>query len=147
MWCCKAASVSSPSRMRILGTLSSILFSREKTFSAESPRVLQSLLQGLISLAYMLSLSPQSAAEYQSVTGYISAIHAGNCGPLSQSALESEYGVRFASKDNSDLLLGILVTESVIRCLTAGSDCERRWVLRTLLQVRWLIFSMCSFER
>lgn len=147
MWCCKAASVSSPSRMRVLGTLSSILFSRDKTFSAESPRILQSLLQGLISLAYMLSLSPQSVAEYQSVAGYISAIRSGNCGFLSQSALESEYGVRFTSKDSCDPLLEILVTESVIRCLTAGSDCERRWVLRTLLQVRWLMFSIRSLER
>ncbi|KAI0087407.1 hypothetical protein BDY19DRAFT_893157 [Irpex rosettiformis] len=137
IWCCKAASVFSPSRVRILGTLSSILFSRDKTFIVESPAVLQSLLQGLFTLAYTLSLSPRSAAEYQSVMGYISAICSGSCGPLSQSAVESEYGVRYTKNDSDDLLMEVLVTESVIRCLAAGPDHERRWVLRMLLQDYW----------
>ena len=43
--------------MRILGTLSAILFSRGRSFVADSPVILQTLLQALFSLQYNLTVA------------------------------------------------------------------------------------------
>lgn len=135
IWCCKAASVSSMSRTRILGTLSSLLFSQEEAFVANVPNILQTLLQALFSLSYSLSLSSRSASEAKSLFGYVSAVRNGGCGPLSHAAIEKEFGVRFADDDDEASIRDILVAESAVRCLTSGQD-RARWVLRTLIQVR-----------
>lgn len=135
LWCCKAASVPSKSRIRILGTLSAILFSRDKTFSADTPPVLQSLLQGLFSLRYCLSLSVYSVLEADSLAGYVSAIRSGSCGELTSVAIETEFGVPFSKSDNEVIIRDILVTESTVRCLTAGDNKCRRWMLLNVLEV------------
>ena len=136
LWCCRAASVPSRSRIRVLGTLSSILFSRDRTFQADSPIILQTLLQALFSLRYSLSLSSHSASEMESLAGYVAAICNGSCGELSSSAIEMEFGVRFAQSDTETLVRDILVTESLIRCLQVGDVKNQRWMLRTMLAVR-----------
>lgn len=135
LWCCRAASVTSRSRLRVLGTLSSILFSRDRTFSADSPTIFQTLLQALFSLKYYLSLSPHSTAEMESLSGYISAIRSGSCGEISSSATEMEFGVRFSKSDSEEAIRDVLVTESVIRCLEVGDGMSRRWMLRNMLEV------------
>jgi hypothetical protein len=71
--------------------------------------------------------------------GYASAIRTGTCGSLSQTAIEKEYGARYANDERDDILREILVTESVIRCLTSGPDRERRWIFRTLLEVGYAV--------
>ncbi|KAJ3556564.1 hypothetical protein NM688_g1961 [Phlebia brevispora] len=139
LWCCRAASVPSKSRLRLLGTLSSILFSRDRTFTANSPMILQTLLQGLFSLTYSLSLSIHAAAESESLAGYVSAVCSGSCGQLSPTATEAEFGVPFSGADSEAVIRDILVTESVIRCLEVSDDKRRRWTLRTMLQQYWAI--------
>lgn len=67
--------------------------------------------------------------------GYLSAIRDGGCGPLAQSAVEKEFGVRFSESDHETSIREILLTESVIRCLSSGPERARQWTLRMLLQV------------
>ena len=136
LWCCRAAAVPSQSRIRIQGTLSSILFSRDRTFRAESPSVFQTLLQGLFSFKYCLSLSSGSNSEMESLAGYIAAVRSGSCGELSKTAVEIEFGVRFSKSDDEAAIRDVLVTESVVRCLEAGDARSQRWVLRSTLEVR-----------
>ncbi|KAI8972849.1 hypothetical protein BD414DRAFT_559591 [Trametes punicea] len=136
VWCCKAASVPSASRVRILGTLSALLFSREKTFSAETPAILQTLLQSLFSLLSVLRSSPDTVAEAGSIAGFIAAVRNGQCGSPLPQALEKEYGVRY--KDDSDQMVReTIVTESVIGCLEVGSEATRRWTLHHLVEEYW----------
>lgn len=118
-----------------MGTLSSILFSRDKTFVAESPVVLQTLLQALFSLQYMLSQSPSANAEAQSVAEFVTAIRSGGCGELSQPFVEKEFGVRYSRKHNETMVFESIVAESAIRCLDVGPPDGRRWVLRNLVMV------------
>lgn len=136
VWCCKAASVPSilpHTRMRILGTLSSILFSRERTFEADSPLVLQTLFQALLTLKYNLSLSASSTAEVlQSIAGYISAVQGGGCGELNAADVEKEFGVRFSSKDSESVVREAIITEAVINCVELGPLEGRQWALRAL---------------
>ncbi|KAI0743191.1 hypothetical protein BC629DRAFT_1740217 [Irpex lacteus] len=117
IWCCRAAS-----RQEFCRRLSQCL-----TITTTS-----------VILTRIFIISFRSISRRVPVgNGFIAAIRAGKCGPLSQSAVEKEYGVRYASNDSDNSIHTILVTESVIRCLTAGPDRERRWVLRTLLQECW----------
>ncbi|KAI0327553.1 hypothetical protein GY45DRAFT_1256742 [Cubamyces sp. BRFM 1775] len=136
IWCCKAASVPSDARIRILGTLSALLFSRERTFGVETPAILQTLLQSLFSLLAVLRSSPQATAEAESVAGYISAIKSGQSGTPLPQALEKEYGVRY-KKDNDEMVREIIVAESVIGCLEVGSLASRRWTLHNLVEAYW----------
>ncbi|KAI0659698.1 hypothetical protein C8Q70DRAFT_914754 [Cubamyces menziesii] len=136
LWCCKAASVPSDTRIRILGTLSALLFSRERTFSVETPAILQTLLQSLFSLLAVLRSSPQATAEADSVAGYIAAIKSGQSGTPLPQALEKEYGVRY-KKDNDEMIREIIVAESVIGCMELGSLASRRWTLHHLVEGYW----------
>ena len=135
IWCCKAASIPSPSRMRILGALSSILFSRDRTFSTDSPAILQTLLQALLSVKYSLFTSSSAGAEIQSIAGYIAEVQAGKCGELSRALVEKEFGVRFSGTDNEVVVREAVITESVVNCVELGSVGARRWALRTLPEV------------
>ncbi|RPD69417.1 hypothetical protein L226DRAFT_471808 [Lentinus tigrinus ALCF2SS1-7] len=137
IWCCKAASVFSRSRMRILGQLSSLLFSRDKTFEVETPAILQTLLQTLFSLLATLRGSADSVAEAQSVASYIKAVKNGQSGTPTQQALEKEYGVRYSKGDSDEMVREIIVAESVIGCLEVGSEPSRRWTLHRLVEEYW----------
>ncbi|KAI0754356.1 hypothetical protein C8Q80DRAFT_1095352 [Daedaleopsis nitida] len=137
IWCCKAASVFSRSRVRIIGTLSSLLFSREKTFEVETPAILQTLLQSLFALLAVLRSSPDSTAEANTVAGYIAAIKAGQSGTPTQQALEKEYGVRHSKGDSDEMVREIIVAESIIGCLEVGSEASRRWTLHRLVEEYW----------
>ncbi|KAI0763460.1 hypothetical protein BD413DRAFT_484122 [Trametes elegans] len=136
IWCCKAASVHSSSRMRILGTLSRLLLSREKTFNAETPAILQSLLQTLFSLLAVLRSSPDTVTEASSVAAYIVAVKDGQSGTPLPQALEKEYGVRYKG-DSDELVREIIAAESVIGCLEVGSEASRRWTLHHLVEEYW----------
>lgn len=135
LWCCKAASVPSKSRGRILGELSSILFSRDRPFHGDTPLVLQTLMQGIFSLMFTLSCAGDAHQEIDSLTSYASAIRSGKCGSLSISAVEKEYGVRFAKEENEDAVREVIVAESAINCLEMGSEQSRRWCLHNILMV------------
>ena len=123
--------------MRILGSLSSLLFARDKTFEVETPDILQTLLQSLFSLLAVLRSSPDSIAEADTVTGYIKAIKNGQSGTPTQSALEKEYGVRHSQGDSDEMIRDIIVAESVIGCLEVGSEASRRWTLHHLIEEYW----------
>ncbi|KAI0828677.1 hypothetical protein BC628DRAFT_1316176 [Trametes gibbosa] len=140
IWCCKAASVFSSSRMRILGTLSSLLFSRDRTFSVETPAIMQTLLQTLFSLLAVLRSSPDTAPEARSVAGYIAAVKDGQSGTPLPQALEKEFGVRYKG-DNDEMIREIVVADSVIGCLEAGSEASRRWFLHHMLEDYWMPLS------
>lgn len=55
LWCCKAAAAPSRGRPRIIATLSYLLFPKDQPFFAETPIILQTLLQALVSLVVDLS--------------------------------------------------------------------------------------------
>ncbi|CDO70971.1 hypothetical protein BN946_scf184830.g2 [Trametes cinnabarina] len=135
-WCCEAAAVPSPARTRILGALSQLLFSRERTFLAETPDLLQTLLQSLFTLLAALRSSPESSAEARSVAGFIAAIKVGQSGTPLPQALEKEYGVRYKG-DSDQMVRDIIVAESIIGCLEIGSEASRRWMLHHLLEEYW----------
>ncbi|TFK92378.1 hypothetical protein K466DRAFT_480806 [Polyporus arcularius HHB13444] len=137
IWCCKAASVYSRSRMRILGKLSSLLFAPDKTFELETPAIFQTLLQSLFSLLATLRGAPDSATEAATVAGYITAIKSGQSGTPTQQALEKEYGVRHSKGDSDEMIRQIIVAESVIGCLEVGSEQSRRWTLHHLVEEYW----------
>ncbi|TBU39115.1 hypothetical protein BD309DRAFT_873000 [Dichomitus squalens] len=136
IWCCKAASVYSRSRMRILGSLSNILFSRDRTFQVETPAILQTLLQCLFSLLVVLRSSQDSRQEADAVAAYIVGIKSGQSGTPSPQALEKEYGVRHKG-DSDEHVREIIAAESVIGCLEVGSEVLRRWTLHNLVEEHW----------
>ncbi|OBZ67524.1 hypothetical protein A0H81_12594 [Grifola frondosa] len=138
LWCCQAASVPSRSRIRILGALSALLFSREKTFRTDTPIILQTLLQAMFSLLSSLA-SSNASSEAESLKAYIFAIKDGQCGTPTPPALEKEYGVRFSGADRNEKVRDIITTESVIGCLEVGSEACRRWSLRHLLEEYWTL--------
>lgn len=121
--------------MRILGTLSSILFSREKSFSADTPVILQTLLQAVYSLITTLSIQGHADDEITSLKGYVAAIRDGNSGPLNQQAVEREYGIRYDKKENEDTVREAIISESIVKCTEVGSERNRCWVLCNLLEV------------
>ncbi len=122
--------------MRIISSLSNILFGRERTFRVETPTILQTLLQCLFSLLPILRSSPDSMQEADNVVAYIVGIKSGQCGTPSPQALEKEYGVR--RKDESDeQVMEIIVAECVIGCLEVGAEASRRWTLHHSVEVRF----------
>ncbi|TFY56273.1 hypothetical protein EVJ58_g7743, partial [Rhodofomes roseus] len=136
LWCCNAASAPSASRVRILGALSSLLFSRDKTFTAETPMILRTLYQGLFSLLLCLASSGDSVAA-ESLRAYIAAVRDGQCGSSSPQSLEKEYGVRWTKNDSDTRVRHAIATESVIGCIETGSENSRKWMLHNLLEEFW----------
>ncbi|KIP07274.1 hypothetical protein PHLGIDRAFT_105851 [Phlebiopsis gigantea 11061_1 CR5-6] len=132
IWCCKAASISSSSRLRIIGVMSSILFSRDRTFIADSPVVLQTLVRSLLSLQYTLSTTSSTPAEARSVSSYIAEVRAGKCGELTRSSVEKEFGARFSDSDSEAAVREAIIMESVVSCIEVGPIRARRWALRIL---------------
>ena len=124
--------------MRIITTLSTILFA-QKTFQAETPAILQTLLQSLFSLYTILRTSPDSMTEADAVTACIIGVKDGQVGSPTQQALEKEYGVRYSKADDDEKVRAIIVAESVIGCLEVGSETTRRWALHNLIEVRCLM--------
>ena len=126
--------------MRILSSLSNILFSQDRTFRVETPTILQTLLQCLFSLLAVLKSSQDSREEADAVAAYIIGVKSGQSGTPSPQALEKEYGVRHKG-DSDEHVRDIIVAESVIGCLEVGSEASRRWTLRNLVEVG---LSACS---
>lgn len=124
----------SHSRKRIIATLSSILFA-QGMFRAETPAILQTLLQSLFSLLAILRSSPDSREEADTVAAYIVGVKEGQAGTPTQQALEREYGVRHSKGDSDEKVREIILAESVIGCLETGSDASRRWTLHNLVEV------------
>ncbi|OCH88423.1 hypothetical protein OBBRIDRAFT_734457 [Obba rivulosa] len=137
LWCCKAASVDSSSRIRILGALSSLLFSRDGSFEASSPVILQTLLQAMFSLLLALSSSPKATREAESLRAYISALRDGQCGTPSMPSVEKEYGARSSKYDSDPQTRDALVSESIVSCFEIAPQSSKRWILRKLLEEYW----------
>ncbi|KAI0792519.1 hypothetical protein C8Q75DRAFT_714346 [Abortiporus biennis] len=139
LWCCKAASVRCKMRPRILSTLSNLLFPKDKKFFANTPILIQTVVQSILSLMYTLSSAGEGGSEILTLSRYITAIRAGDSGPLSKSSIEKEYGVRFGKGDNEDALLEAIVTEAAINCLELGPEASRRWILHHVIEDQWRI--------
>ena len=116
--------------------MSSILFSRDRTFVADSPVILQILIRALLSLQYTLSTTSSTPAEARSVASYIAEVRAGKCGELTRISVEKEFGARFSDSDNEDAVREAIVMESVVSCIEVGPIGARRWALRILPEVR-----------
>ncbi|KAI0631245.1 hypothetical protein C8Q77DRAFT_1062302 [Trametes polyzona] len=140
IWCCKAASVPSSSRGRIFTTLYNMTVSNDKTFSVETPAIMQTLLQSLFSLLATLRSSGDSPQDADKVARIISEIRSGKSGTPLPQALEKEFGVRHKG-DDDDMVRDIIVADSVIGCLEVGSEVSRRWVLHHLLEDYWVSLS------
>lgn len=121
--------------MRIIGVMSSILFSRDQKFVADSPVVLQTLMRALLSLQYTLTSTSSTPAEARSVASYIAEVRAGKCGELSRSFVEKEFGARFSDADTEAAVREAVVMESVVSCIEVGPIGARRWALRLLPEV------------
>ncbi|GBE83781.1 hypothetical protein SCP_0508370 [Sparassis crispa] len=137
LWCCKAASVPSGSRARILGTLSTLLFSRDKAFSVETPVILRTLLHAIFTLLLSLSSSSYSKGEADLLREFISTIRNGQCGTPSSASLEKEYGVSFSLREKDSSVRQAILSESVIMCLELGSEIVRRRALQSLVEEYW----------
>lgn len=121
--------------MRILGVLSSILFSRDKTFEVQTPLILQTLLRHMFSLFLHLSTSSDSQPQAESLRAYIGAIRNGQCGTPVQKSIEKEYGSSFSSDDSDARLLKLMIAESLVGFMEAASPDWRRWALHELIEV------------
>ena len=132
LWCCSSAARPSECRAEIIGAVSTLLFSRDATFRTETPVLLQTILQALISLLPALSSSP---GELESVRAMILEIWNGGSGLLLQESIEQEFGTPFSSSDTEHDIRGTLATESVLRCIAYGSLKTRAWVLHNLVEV------------
>jgi len=116
--------------------MSTLLFSRDATFRTESPALLQTILQGLISLLPALSSSP---GELEAVKTLLLEIWNGGSGLLSKESIEQEFGTPFLPSDAEHDIREALAIESALRCVAYGSLKTRAWVLHNLIEV--LMFS------
>jgi len=112
--------------------MSTLLFSRDATFRTESPVLLQTILQSLISLLPALSSSP---GELESIKTFVLEIWHGGSGLLSKESIEQEFGARFLPSDTEHDIREALAIESALRCMAYGSLKTRAWVLRNLIEV------------
>jgi len=132
LWCCSSAARPSQCRAEIIGTMSTLLFSRDATFRTETPVLLQTIIQALVSLLPALSSSP---GESESVKALIYEVWNGGSGLLSKESIEQEFGTPFPSSDTEPDIREALAIESVLRCLAYGSLNTRAWVLHNLVEV------------
>lgn len=112
--------------------MSTLLFSRDATFRTESPVLLQTVLQALVSL--LPTLSP-SSGEFEPVKGLILEIWNGGSGSLSKESIEQEFGTHFSPSDTENDIREALAIESVLKCIAYGSLKTRTWVLHNLVKV------------
>lgn len=112
--------------------MSTLLFSRDATFRTESPVLLQTILQNLISLLPALSSGP---GEMESVKTFVLEIWNGGSGLLSKESIEQEFGAPFLPSDTEHDIREVLATESTLRCMAYGSLKSRAWVLHNLVEV------------
>lgn len=115
--------------------MSTLLFSRDATFRTESPVLLQTILQVLVSLLPTLTSSP---GEQESVKTFILEIWSGGSGLLSKESIEQEFGVPFLPSDTEHEIRDALAIESVLKCIAYGSLKARAWVLHNLVEVSTL---------
>lgn len=135
LWCCKAAVAPGKARTRIVVTLGSLLSPKDSDFFADTPVLLQTLIQALISLVADLSAQSDSSSDVRQISGYIQVIRSKDCGRLSKQAIEKEYGVRFGKDDKDADVRAAVITEAAVKCLEFGHENRRRWVLNALLEV------------
>jgi len=112
--------------------MSTLLFSRDATFRTETPVLLQTILQALVSLLPALSSSP---GEQESVKALILEIWNGGSGLLLRGSIEQEFGTPFSSSDTEHDIREALGIEGVSRCVAYGSLNTRTWVLHNLVEV------------
>jgi len=132
LWCCSSAARPSQCRAEIIGTMSTLLFSRDVTFRTESPVLLQTILQSLISLLPALSSTP---GELESVKTLVLEVWNGGSGLLSKESIEQEFGAPFLPSDAEHDIREALAIESALRCMAYGSLKSRAWVLHNLVEV------------
>ena len=132
LWCCSAAAQPSQFRAEIIGSMSTLLFSRDATFRTESPVLLQTVLQALFSLLPTLSSSP---GEFESVKELILEVWNGGSGLLSNESIEQEFGTHLSSSDTENVIREALAVESVLKCVAYGSLKTRTWVLLNIVEV------------
>ncbi|KAI0041863.1 hypothetical protein FA95DRAFT_1500866 [Auriscalpium vulgare] len=138
-WCCKAAQgvvESRPMRMRILGVLSSCLFSSEGSFRGGSPIVFQSLLQTLFSLFASFSSSPTTLEESQFLRELIGSILQGSLSDLDHELVEQEYDVRM-NPDDSHAVVDALVVIALSTAAENVLESQRPHLLRYLANDFW----------
>ncbi|KAF9653663.1 hypothetical protein BDM02DRAFT_3135161 [Thelephora ganbajun] len=136
LWCCSSAARPSQYRAEIIGAMSTLLFSRDATFRTETPVLLQTILQALVSLLPTLSSSP---GELESVKGLILEVWNGGGGLLLKESIEKEFGTPFSTSDTEHDIREALAVESVLRCIAYGSLKTRAWVLHNLVEEYWSV--------
>ncbi|KAI0077367.1 hypothetical protein K474DRAFT_1751763 [Panus rudis PR-1116 ss-1] len=139
IWCCKAASVPTRHRQRIMSNLSNLLFSKEPAVAINTPLALRTIVQNLFALYADLNASPVYAQDAANVANWIAEIRQGRCGPLLPDAVEKEYGMRYSKSESDDLIREAIVAESAVRCLEVGSERIRRWFLHNIMDEYWPI--------
>ena len=112
--------------------MSTLLFSQDATFRTDSPVLLQTILQALVSLLPATSSSP---GELESVKSFVLEIWNGGSGLLSKESIEQEFGTPFSPSDTECDIREALAIESVLKCIAYGSPKTRAWVLHNLVQV------------
>lgn len=112
--------------------MSTLLFSRDATFRTDSPVLLQTILQALVSLLPTLSSSP---GEFESVKGLVLEVWNGGSGLLSKESIEQEFGTHFSPSDTENDIREALAIESVLKCVAYGSLKTRTWILHNLVEV------------
>ncbi|KAI0319315.1 hypothetical protein OF83DRAFT_1055215 [Amylostereum chailletii] len=140
-WCCKAAhppTVPKMVRLRLLGVLSSGLFAPGVTFRADSPFVLQTVLQALFSLQAALSSQPNTHEEVDYVRELIVGAMHGACGDLEPSLVKTDYGVD-ASHDDDGLIKECVVAQALSACLELDAKSSKPTIVQYMAEDFWRV--------
>ncbi|TFK38037.1 hypothetical protein BDQ12DRAFT_735948 [Crucibulum laeve] len=137
LWCCKAASVLSSVRARVIACLWRLLVPGEQFRSTSSPQALMSIASGLFTLLATLSQTSGSNAEDISVVkDVISEFFSGSFGELEERSVEEDYGTAMKTHEQ-DSARRAVVLQALMTCLENCSERTRIWMLHNLVEEYW----------
>ncbi|KAI0266517.1 hypothetical protein BC834DRAFT_823723 [Gloeopeniophorella convolvens] len=142
LWCCRAMRMMQSQRdvrMRLLGLLSSCLFTSGSSFRTGSPTILQTLFQALFSIqAALLADADADGASY--LRELVAGVRKGSSEDLDGLLLEQQYGVQVLSDADAAAAVDCLMVMALAACLENSPERERQHVIHYLipLQENWL---------
>lgn len=121
-------------RARVLGALSSTVFAPGVIFRAESPLVLQTLLQALFSLLASLSALDGAYEESSLVRELIVGALHGACGDLEPSLVLQDFGTKMRRADDV-FVKDCVVVQALSSCLELEAPAHRPYIAEALSEV------------
>ena len=125
--------------------LSTGLFAPSVTFFANSPFVLQTLLQALFSLQAALSSQLDTHEEVDYVRELIIGAMHGACGDLDLSLVKADYGVD-ALREDDGLIKECVVAQALSACLELESPSSKPAIVQYMAEVRVSKIPRCTLR-